>query len=190
MSAVAVGGTSPRARRLWGPADLLSALRFPLAVAFPLWDDDAGRLLLVGVAGISDVLDGPVARRFGASRAGVVLDPVADKAFTVSAFVTIAVEHAGRTIGAWELAAVLLRDLAAIAGLLTLLALRRPMTIPARWSGKAATVFQFVTLVAVLVESPATRALVIATAVVAVVAVADYGREALRRLRAPPAADR
>jgi len=81
---------------------------------------------------------------------------------------------------------VLLRDLAAIGGLVTLLILRRPMTIPARWSGKLATVFQFATLAAVLVESPATRALVVLTAVVSVVAVADYGREALRRIRASP----
>ena len=184
MSAVAAGGSPPRARRLWGPADLLSALRFPLAAAFPLWDDVTGRLVLVAAAGLSDVLDGPVARRWGPSRAGAVLDPIADKAFTVSAFVTIAVEHAGRTIGAWELAAVLLRDLAAIAGILALLALRRPITIPARWSGKAATVCQFATLAAVLIGLPWTRPLVILTAVVSVVSVLDYGREALRRLRA------
>lgn len=183
---MAAGGAPPQVRRLWGPADALSALRIPLAVAFPLWDHDLGRLLLVAVAGLSDVLDGPLARRTGPSRAGAILDPVADKAFTVSAFVTIAAEHAGKTIGAWELAAVLLRDLAAIGGLVTLLVLRRPMTIPARWSGKLATVFQFATLAAVLVESPATRALVVLTAVVSVVAVADYAREALRRIRASP----
>jgi len=40
--------------------------------------------------GRSDVADGFVARRLGASRAGAVLDPVADKLFMAVAFVTIA----------------------------------------------------------------------------------------------------
>jgi phosphatidylglycerophosphate synthase len=191
MSAVAVGGTPPQARRLWGPADWLSALRIPLAFAFPLWDDAAGRLLLVVLAGVSDVLDGPVARRVGPSRAGAVLDPVADKAFTVSAFVTIALEHAGKSIGALELAAVLLRDIAAIGGLLAVLLLRRrPVTVPARRSGKAATVCQFATLAAVLLGSDLARPLVLLTAAVSVVAVVDYGRQGLLRLREERSAPR
>ena len=100
---------------------------------------------------------------------------------------TIAAEHAGKTITAWELALVLFRDLAAIGGFLTVLALRKPLTIPARPTGKVATVCQFAALVAILLHSPWTRALVLLTAAVSLVAVVDYAREGLRRMRGPGA---
>lgn len=185
MHSRSTDGTPPR--RGFGWADLLSAVRFPLAAAFAWHDDTPIRLALVALAALSDLADGPVARRQGPTRIGAVLDPVADKAFTVTAFVTVAVEHAGKSIAAWELALVLLRDVAAVGGLVAVLLLRRPVTVPARFWGKAVTVLQFASLFAVLVESPLTRALIVATAAVSVVAVADYAvaARALLRPRGP-----
>ena len=71
-------------------ADALTALRLPLAVLFPLVRAPAWQLVIVAAAAASDVGDGLLARRYGSSRAGAVLDPVADKLFMVVAFVTIA----------------------------------------------------------------------------------------------------
>src|SRR2546427_8427887 len=71
-------------------ADLLTALRLPLAAAFPFVHPPEWQLALVGAAAASDFFDGMLARPFGASRAGAVLDPTADKVFMAAAFFTVA----------------------------------------------------------------------------------------------------
>src|SRR5947209_4369950 len=119
--------------------------------------------------------DGVLARRFGSSRAGAILDPIADKAFMVVAFVTIA----RRGLLEWyELIGVLLRDVVAILGFLATAVLRRPVAVPARAGGKAVTIAQLLTLVAAIAEWTYTRHLAWATAAIAVYALWDYGRTA------------
>src|SRR6266705_258790 len=66
-------------------ADVLTALRIPLAVVFPFLRHPVEQLGAVAVAAASDFFDGVLARRFGSSRAGAVLDTVADKLFLVAA---------------------------------------------------------------------------------------------------------
>jgi phosphatidylglycerophosphate synthase len=170
---------SEQGRAGWTIADLLSAVRIPLAIAFPLVSNDV-RLALLGAAAGSDLLDGPIARRFGASRLGVVLDPVADKLFMASAFGVVA---ASGRLEWYEILGVLLRDLVAtIAFVLTYLS-HRPRAIPARAGGKAVTVAQVLTLLAFLAESPHLRSLAWATTAIALYAIWDYYRVA-------PAAER
>src|SRR6058998_9026 len=108
-------------------ADIVTALRFPLAILFPLVRSPAWQLVIVAAAAASDVADGFLARRVGASRAGAVLDPVADKVFMVVAFVTIA----RRGLLSWyELIGVLLRDILAVLGFLATWLLHRPLALP------------------------------------------------------------
>jgi CDP-diacylglycerol--glycerol-3-phosphate 3-phosphatidyltransferase/cardiolipin synthase len=155
------------------PADALTSLRLPLAVAFPLVSSVPVRLAIIGVAAASDFFDGVLARRFGGSRAGAVLDPVADKVFMASAFLTL--WRSGLLVG-WEIAGVLVRDIVAVLGALTVWLLRRPVALPARAGGKAVTVLQVLTLVAFVAESPLVRPLAWATAAISVYALWDYGR--------------
>lgn len=158
-------------------ADLVSALRLPLAALFLFTRSPAWQFVIVGVAAASDVLDGILARRRGASRVGAVLDPVADKIFMAAAFLTVAT----RGLLEWyELVGVLLRDLLAVAGFLGTWVLRRPVALPARAGGKAVTIAQLLTLVAAIAESPLVRPLAWATAAIAVYALWDYGRAAAR----------
>ena len=166
-------------------ADIVTALRFPLAALFPLVRTPAWQLAIVAVAAATDMADGVLARRFGSSRAGAILDPIADKAFMVVAFVTIA----RRGLLEWyELIGVLLRDVVAVLGFLATAVLRRPVAVPARAGGKAVTIAQLLTLVAAIAESPRVRELAWATAAIAVYAIWDYGRTATRR--ASPGASR
>jgi len=171
--------------RLIGPADFVTAIRIPLALAFPFVPDWTWRLAFVAVAGLSDVLDGWIARRIGSSRIGAVLDPIADKAFMLSAFVTLVGTQAREVLALWELALVLSRDLAAIAAFFTYLALHKRVTLPARLSGKLVTVGQFLVLLAILLDWPCVRPLAWLTAAVAMWSIADYFRagraEAKRR---------
>jgi len=159
-------------------ADIVTALRFPLAAVFPLVSSPAWQFAIVGAAAASDVADGFLARRVGSSRAGAVLDPVADKVFMAVAFVTIA--HRG--VLAWyELIGVLLRDILAVLGFLATWVLGRPVALPARAGGKAVTIAQLLTLVAAVADWTYTRHLAWATAAIAVYAIWDYGRTAARR---------
>lgn len=164
-------------------ADALTLVRFPLAVLFPIAGSPAWQLAIIAAAAASDVADGILARRLGSSRAGAILDPIADKAFMVTAFVTIA----RRGLLVWyELLGVLLRDLLAVVGFVATWILRRPVAVPARAGGKAVTIAQLLTLVAAIAESPHVRPLAWATAAIAVYAIWDYGRMAARRSAAAP----
>ena len=159
-------------------ADVLTALRFPLAALFPVAGTPAGQLAIVALAAVTDVADGFLARRFGSSRAGALLDPIADKVFMATAFLTIGL----RGLLEWyELIGVLLRDLVAALGFVATWLLRRPVALPARAGGKAVTIMQLLTLVAAIAESPHVRRLAWATAAIAVYAIWDYGRQAARK---------
>lgn len=158
-----------------GGADLLTSLRIPLAALFPFVSHPAWQLAIIAAAAGSDVLDGLLARRFGSSRVGVVLDPVADKLFMVVAYVTVAQRGLLQPV---EIVGVLLRDIVAALGFLGTWILRRPLALPARAGGKAVTVCQILTLVAFVAESPLVRPLAWATAAISVYAIWDYGRAA------------
>src|SRR2546421_11210413 len=71
-------------------ADLLTALRLPLAAAFPFVHQPEWQLALVGAAAASGFFDGVLARRVGESRAGAVLDPTAAKVFMAAGVFTLA----------------------------------------------------------------------------------------------------
>jgi phosphatidylglycerophosphate synthase len=161
-------------REGWTTADLLSAVRIPLAIAFPFVSNEARLALLAAAAG-SDLLDGQLARRFGSSALGAVIDPVADKLFMASAFGVVAVS--GR-LEWYEILGVLLRDLVATIAFAVTYFSRRPRAIPARAGGKAVTVAQVLTLVAFLADSSRLRPLAWATTAIALYAIWDYYRVA------------
>jgi phosphatidylglycerophosphate synthase len=163
-------------------ADLVTALRLPLAVAFPLTESHGWHLAIVAAAAATDFFDGRLARRLGPSRMGAVLDPVADKLFMLAAFLTVA-RHG--LLGWWEIVLVLSRDIMAGLGALGAWLFGRPLALPARAGGKAVTVCQLLTLVAYIAESPLVRPLAWATAAISVYAIWDYGRAAARAVHHP-----
>lgn len=138
------------------------------------------RLIVLAVAGATDLLDGVIARRIGSSRFGGFIDPVADKLFMLAAFFVVV--KSGQLTW-YETAGVLLRDLVATIAFLVTLLSRRPMAIPARLGGKAVTVAQLLTLVAFLTDSDMLRPLAWATAAVALYAIWDYNAAAPRAKR-------
>jgi len=97
--------------------NIITAFRFllvPPVVILMLQDRFAAALVVFGVAGLSDGLDGFLARRFDwGSRLGGLMDPLADKLLVVSCFVTLG--WLG-WIPLWLVALVILRDLVIVAG--------------------------------------------------------------------------
>jgi CDP-diacylglycerol--glycerol-3-phosphate 3-phosphatidyltransferase/cardiolipin synthase len=157
--------------RSWAAADLLTAARIPLAIAFVLVRSTDWRVAILWVAALTDFIDGYVARRWGSSRLGSFIDPVADKVFAAAAF---GVVWASEALSWWEILAVLARDITAAVAFLITVALKRPTAIPARMSGKIVTVGQLLALLAFLLGSPLMRPIAWVTGAVAVYAILDY----------------
>jgi CDP-diacylglycerol--glycerol-3-phosphate 3-phosphatidyltransferase/cardiolipin synthase len=162
-----------RQAKAWGAADALTALRLPLAAAFVLVEDARWRFLVLALAAGSDLLDGLIARRFGPSRLGVFLDPVADKLFMAAAFWVVLVS--GR-LEPYEIVGVLLRDIVAAVAFVATLHGGRPSSIPARAGGKAVTLAQNLTLLAFVAGSELLRPMAWATAGIAMYAIWDYAQ--------------
>jgi cardiolipin synthase len=157
-------------------ADALTLGRLPLAVVFLVVEEPIVRATALAVAAVSDLLDGWLARRYGGSRLGPVLDPVVDKLFMVTGFWVVL--RSG-LLNPFEIVAVLLRDIVALFAFLTTVGLGRPTTLPARAGGKAVTVCQLLTLGAFLTGSDLIRPLAWATGAVSLYAIADYTRVGL-----------
>lgn len=75
------------------------------------------------LAGISDAVDGWLARRGARSALGAILDPMADKALLVSVYVTLAVVG---VLPDWLAMLVVFRDLLIVGGFLVLWVLGQP----------------------------------------------------------------
>ena len=172
-SAVARKGT-------FSPADGITLLRIPLAIAFPLVHAPAIRLAILFLAGATDLGDGFVARRFGGSRFGAVLDPIADKLFVAIAF---GVVLASGALTWYEVVGVLARDIIATAAFFITIATGRATAVPARVGGKAVTVLQMLTLVVFVLNWPHLQSLAWATAAVALYAIYDYNQPFFHKLR-------
>lgn len=119
------------------------------AVPFAFWlvlDRRMGAAFLLFVAaGVSDALDGWLARRYGGNAVGALMDPVADKALLVTMYITLAGVGALPT---WLAILVVFRDLLIVGGIVVLAVLGHGVTIKPLFISKLNTVMQIV-LVAV-----------------------------------------
>ncbi len=180
MSEASPGPIGEQGRPQWTAADVLSFLRIPLAAAFVVVTHNGWRLAIVAAAAATDLLDGPIARRRGSSAYGAVLDPIADKVFMAAAVGVVALSG---SLEPFEIAVVLLRDIVATIAFAATFFSDEPKAIPARWSGKAVTVAQILTLIAFLLHSEYLRPIAWATTVIAVFSIVDYLRVAPRAQR-------
>ena len=131
---------SARSNRVLTVPNLLSAVRLAGVPLF-LWlvlgpEADGWALVLLMVSGITDFLDGWLARRLNqTSVVGQILDPVADRLYILAVVVGLAL----RDVIPWWAAVLLpLRDLL-MWGLVPLLRTRGYSALPVHFLGKAAT---------------------------------------------------
>ncbi|MEP6630649.1 MAG: CDP-alcohol phosphatidyltransferase family protein, partial [Lapillicoccus sp.] len=92
--------------------------------------------VLLTASGISDYLDGKIARRFGlVSRLGQLLDPLADRLYVLSTLIALTIRE---VIPPWLLIVLVARDL--FMGVVIVLLKRVGQTgLPVHFVGKAAT---------------------------------------------------
>lgn len=136
-------------------------------------------LALAAAIGMSDVLDGLLARRFGwQSRLGGLLDPLADKLFLVSALVALAVAGVAP---AWFVLLALLRDVVIVAGAVAYHNLVEPVQPEPRLLGKLNTLGEVLLVLVLLatmagwpLPAPVAPALLAVVTALIVVSGADY----------------
>ncbi|HEV7147389.1 MAG TPA: CDP-alcohol phosphatidyltransferase family protein [Pedococcus sp.] len=132
-------GTSSASDRVLTLPNVLSSLRF-VGVPVFLWAiltrHDALALATLMVSGLSDYLDGKIARRFGlVSRVGQLLDPLADRLYIATTLFGLA----WRGVIPWWLVAVLVGRELLLAGVLWWIRRYGQTGLPVHFVGKAAT---------------------------------------------------
>lgn len=161
---------------LW--PNILSALRLPLAAAFPfVVEDPRAAVTVLVAAGLTDVLDGFIARRTGQLTAvGAVVDPIADKVFAATVVVTLLLH---RRMPVWAPVALLSREILEAPLVLWVLLSKkfrgaRREQARANVPGKLATTVQFIAIVAAITTPEVVDATLVAAALAGVLAGVSY----------------
>ena len=149
-----------------------------------------GALAVFLAIGLSDLVDGWVARRFGLqSQAGAILDAFADKLaqVVVLAYLTLSSGPPFTSVPLWLLGVVVARDLLLGGSWLVTAFQGRPVRVVHRPHGKIASTLLFFLLVGVLTGLGPRLVTPFAAVVAAVVvgSTVQYGREGLARLKLP-----
>ncbi len=176
-----------RARDLFRVPGLLSLARVPLAVAFALVVDRPVIALAVLIAaGVSDVLDGWIARRTGqVTPTGAALDPVTDKVFVLTVAVTLVLRT---NLSPLDVVLLSTREIGELPLVIWLAGSRRARRLRAESTsanapGKLATALQFAAAATALFRGPHLGPMVAVTAGAGVVAALVYWVRAVRAMR-------
>ncbi|HEY0004824.1 MAG TPA: CDP-alcohol phosphatidyltransferase family protein [Pyrinomonadaceae bacterium] len=113
------------------------------------------------VAGVTDGLDGLLARRFNQkSQLGTILDPIADKLLLVTAFVVLSLPSISPhprpshfPVPFWVTATVISRDVFIVVGAAAIHIMTGFKGFRPSWLGKASTTVQILGIVAILIAS-------------------------------------
>ena len=131
--------------------NLITIARFILVpvIVITMIEGEMGLAFLLFIAaGVSDAIDGFIARQFGqASELGAYLDPVADKLLLVSVFVMLAILGA---IPGWLVILIVSRDVLIVGAVVLSHLLGKPVTVRPLMVSKATTFAQIVLAIAVL----------------------------------------
>lgn len=102
-----------------------------------------GAFILLTLSGITDVLDGIIARKFNfITNFGKLIDPLADKFTQISTLVALTIIH---MIPEWILIVIFFKEAIMIAGAAFLYG--KKLIVSSRWYGKLATVLFYVAIV-------------------------------------------
>jgi cardiolipin synthase len=154
---------------------------------------DRAALILFIVGGLTDTLDGTIARRFGqASKVGRLLDPLVDKLFTGVSFVVLSAFRSGFSqIPRWVMVSVLARDVLILAGSFLVYRASHNAEFKPSVYGKLNTFLEiglvvwFLSASGIPVIAPILPSLYVVVLVSLVVSAGDYLRTGLKMMQAP-----
>ena len=135
---------------------ILRMVSVPLFVLLIVYNYIGGALMVFVLAGLTDLLDGFIARRFGQKTPlGVFLDPIADKLLIMSSFIVLSIDGVELVvkIPAWLTITVIGRDILLVISVMIInLAIEKRLFLPSVF-GKATTFIQLVTVFVVMLLS-------------------------------------
>jgi cardiolipin synthase (CMP-forming) len=164
-----------------------------LLVPVVVWAITAGQMQIAFVlflaAGISDAVDGFLAKRFGmATELGAYLDPLADKAMLVSIYVALGITEA---VPRWLVILVVSRDIMIVSAVILSWVVDKPVPLKPLLVSKLNTVAQIVLALVVMAALAysfdahiAVLALTALVAALTLVSIAFYVAEWVRHMNA------
>jgi cardiolipin synthase len=181
-------------RRIWTVPNQITFMRLgflPVFLILIAYDQYRWALLVLVIAGLSDGIDGLLARKLNQkSSIGAYLDPIADKLLLSSSFVILAFKH---QIAWWLTIIVLSRDvlLLTVAAVIILISGYRPF--PPSILGKFTTTLQILLVFALVLAAAypniqivgAIRSLIYVVTALTVVSGFHYSITMARRLSTP-----
>lgn len=130
--------------------NILTIVRFlliPVIIVFALKDNYVATIIVLTISGITDILDGYIARKFNfITDFGKLMDPLADKATQVTLLAVLAIQ---KIIPFWIIAIVILKEFCMIAGASFLYG--KELVVSSKWYGKLSTVLFYIAIVTSLV---------------------------------------
>ena len=126
--------------------NILTVLRFfliPFAVYYVMNDQYVMAIIFITISGLTDVLDGAIARKFNfITNFGKLIDPLADKMTQLSLLGALVLKN---IIPIWILVIVLLKEIAMVIGASFLYG--KELVVSSKWYGKAATVLFYLAII-------------------------------------------
>lgn len=126
--------------------NILTIIRFfliPFIIYFIFTEQYIMAFVMLTLSGLTDVLDGIIARKFDCiTNFGKLIDPLADKATQISILASLTFKG---IIPLWMLLVVFLKEFAMIAGASFLYG--KELVVSSRWYGKLATVIFYFAIV-------------------------------------------
>ena len=126
--------------------NILTIIRFfliPAIVYFIFTEQYIAAFIMLTISGLTDVLDGIIARKFNCiTNFGKLIDPLADKATQISILAALTFKG---IIPLWMLLVVFVKEFAMIAGASFLYG--KELVVSSKWFGKLATVLFYLAIV-------------------------------------------
>ena len=126
--------------------NILTIIRFlliPIIIGFAIAHEYIAAIIVLTISGITDILDGFIARKFNfITDFGKLMDPLADKATQVALLGTLALQ---KIIPMWIIVIVIIKEFLMVSGASFLYG--KELVVSSKWYGKLATVLFYVAIV-------------------------------------------
>lgn len=126
--------------------NILTIIRFlliPVIISFAFKHDYISVIIFLTISGITDILDGFIARKFNfITDLGKLMDPLADKATQIALLGILTLQ---KIIPIWIIVIVLIKEFLMIAGASFLYG--KELVVSSKWYGKLATVLFYLAIV-------------------------------------------
>ncbi len=128
-------------------------------------------IVIFVAAGLTDILDGFVARRYNLiTRLGIVLDPLADKLMLITVLVSITLKN---QIPFWIVVVVAIKETLMVLGAITLFN-DHDIVVPANRFGKLSTIAFYIAILSVAFDMPFAKVFLDGFVIVTIAALVAY----------------